>query len=212
MNESREDRRSEKGEKSERMVDARGLACPKPLILTKEALKESTSGQTLSILVDNETACRNVERFLSDQGMPPQVREEKGVFTLYFIKKTEELPTPKPEIGSEKRHIIAIRSDRMGSGSDELGEILLKGFMNTIGAVFPLPAAIVFYNSGVQMARKGSSLIDTLKLLQSKGVKILVCGTCTDYYQIKGEIEVGTISNMYTILETMTSADLVLTP
>lgn len=197
---------------SDRLVDARGLVCPKPLILTKEALKESPPGQTVTVLTDNETACGNIERFLSDQGVLPAVERKDGLYTLSFTKQTEDVGLPDRAAISPKRRIIVIRSRRMGEGPDELGEILLKAFLNTIAEVSPLPAAILFYNSGVHMTRKGSACIEALKQLHSRGVDLLVCGTCVEYFRLKEEIEVGSISNMYTIMETMAAADSILVP
>lgn len=197
---------------SERLVDARGLLCPKPLILTKEALKESPQGQRITVLTDNGTACGNIERFLSDQGMLPAVEQKNGLYTLSFTKKTEDAGLPDCAGTPPKRRIIVIRSRRMGEGPDELGEILLKAFLNTIVEVSPLPAAILFYNSGIHMTRKGSACIEALKELQSRGVELLVCGTCVEYFRLKDEIEVGSISNMYTIMEAMAAADSILIP
>jgi selenium metabolism protein YedF len=197
---------------SERIVDTRGLLCPKPLILTKEAITESVPGQTIIVLTDNETVCKNIERFLVDQRMPSQVERKEGAFTLRFHKKSEEAEAQSCEAVSLKRRVIVIRSNRMGDGPSELGEILLNAFLNTIGEVLPLPTTIVFYNSGIHMTRKGSACLDALGTLHSKGVPLLVCGTCVDYFQAREEIEVGVICNMYTILQALMAADSILVP
>ena len=88
----------------------------------------------------------------------------------------------------------------------------MKALVNTIKEVTPLPTAIIFYNSGILLAIDGSPLIDGLKELESSGVSIMVCGTCVNYYDKKDLVKVGTISNMYTILETMSAAATVIKP
>lgn len=109
-------------------------------------------------------------------------------------------------------HIISISSDKMGSGSDELGEILMKGFINTIVKTDPLPQKIIFYNAGALLVTKDSPVLETLKELENSGIEILVCGTCADYFNVKDKVAVGSISNMPTILESLTSAPKVVTP
>jgi selenium metabolism protein YedF len=100
----------------------------------------------------------------------------------------------------------------MGSGSDELGSILMKAFVNTIKEVKPLPSKIIFYNSGILLAIEGSPLVPSLRELEAAGVEVLVCGTCANYHNKKDLVRTGTISNMYTILEALTSADRIIKP
>lgn len=109
-------------------------------------------------------------------------------------------------------HIISIPNDKMGSGSDELGAILIKGFINTIGKTAPLPEKIIFYNAGAKLVTTESPVLESLIELETRGVTILVCGTCADFFNIKDQVAVGTISNMPTILESLTSACKVITP
>jgi selenium metabolism protein YedF len=198
-----------------RIVDARGQLCPKPLILTKQALKEISPGEALSILIDNPTSRQNVERFLHDNGMPSQYTEKDGVFTIVVEKAAEPLTHPDAAsycASGPRPHIIAFSCDRMGRGSDELGEILMKAFVNTLKETNPLPSHLVFYNSGINLTVEGSSLLETFRELQHKGVVLLVCGTCAEYFKKKESVRVGTISNMYTILETMTAAGHIVQP
>jgi len=199
-----------------KVVDARGLLCPRPLILTKTALRELPVGETISILVDNDTSRRNIERFIQDNGATAQTVEENGVFRIQVNQERSTLSsTPidsycSPKV--DKRHVIVIRSRQMGTGPADLGEILLQALINTIEAVSPLPAAILFYNSGIHLTVEGSPLVGPLRSLQAKGVQILVCGTCAEYFQVKEKIQVGTISNMYAILEAMTAAGHIISP
>lgn len=203
---------------SETIVDARGKLCPVPLIMTKKALGEIATGDTLRILIDNEISKNNVERFLADNGFISTCAHDAGLFTLTVTKSRDDLVKPDAEVHctipktSDGGHVILIANDKMGSGSEELGSILMKACVNTIKEVMPLPSKIIFYNSGIFLAVEGSPLVESLKELEAAGVAILVCGTCANYYHKQDLIRVGTISNMYTILEALTSADRIIKP
>jgi selenium metabolism protein YedF len=204
---------------SEITVDARGKLCPEPLIMTKKALKELQQGENLRVLIDNEISKSNVERFLADNGLASFCTGENGVFTLLVTKSTEALVRPDaesycvPEAPAQKgRQVIVVAGDTMGTGPQELGAILIKAFINTIKEVKPLPSKIIFYNSGILLAAEGSPLIDTLKELEASGAAILVCGTCVNYFKKQDSIRVGTVSNMYTILEALAGASAIIKP
>jgi selenium metabolism protein YedF len=198
-------------------IDCRGMVCPKPLILTKKALNSAEAGESIEILIDNETSRQNVERFLTDNGVEVSVVHEGALFTLTATKKADRdisggekgycLPSE-----SKRPHVICFSSDTMGIGPAELGAILMKAFVNTIKEVKPLPGNCVFYNSGVNLVVEGSTLIEPLQELSKQGVKILACGTCLDYFKVKDKLRVGTVSNMYTILETLSAAGHVIRP
>jgi len=201
------------------IIDARGQACPRPIILTKKALNDSALGERFIVLIDNETARENVERFLSDNGVLFRTMQKEN----YFQVEVSRTGTPvtseavdycqvEPSAGGNGKHLICIKSDRMGMGDDELGAILMKGFINTIKEVAPLPQKIVFYNGGVRLAVADSPLVPALKELESLGVEIIVCGTCADFYKVKDRIAVGRISNMYDIATALTSAAKVICP
>jgi len=204
----------------EKIVDARGKVCPEPLIMTKKALKDLAAGQKMQVLVDNETSKNNVLRFLADNNMPAFSTEKNGVFTLHVNKSSEELIKPDAAsycspgaTGNEAAdNVIVISSDKMGTGPDELGSILIKAFVNTIKETKPLPKKIIFYNSGILLTAEGSPLIASLNELEKSGVAILVCGTCVNYFNKQNLIRAGIISNMYTILEALTEADKVIKP
>ncbi len=109
-------------------------------------------------------------------------------------------------------HVISISSDQMGSGDSDLGSILIKGFINTISKVSPLPKQVILYNSGVKLAVDNSAVIDSLNELEKLGVEILSCGTCADFYKIDDKTGAGKISNMLEILDALTAASKVITP
>ena len=192
-------------------VDARGEVCPKPLLITKKALKDSPEGQPLRILIDNETSKDNVMRFLQENGYSPECIESDGIYSLVLFAASHPLTHPDAAAyctttASQNPHTIVIKNKQMGDGDATLGEILLKAFINTIKEITPLPGSIVFYNSGIFMALDDSPVLPALRELEKLGVKILVCGTCAEYFKKKEQIHIGTISNMYTILETITAA------
>ena len=200
---------------SDTTVDARGQLCPKPLIMTKDALSAVSVGEQLSILIDNEISKENVCRFLEDHNAEVQCSEADGVFTI-LAKKLGEGPTPQSDTSSPTPtatgHVIVLKSETMGIGSEELGGILMKAFVNTLLQSCPMPSAIVMYNGGIHLAVEGSPLTESLAELESCGVRILVCGTCLDYYDKKDQLRAGVVSNMYEILEAMRTTSNVIVP
>jgi selenium metabolism protein YedF len=193
------------------------MQCPKPLILTKKALVGLAAGQAVEILIDNETSKQNVERFLRDNGVTVSARADGALFTLTATKTLggeigadeQQYCTPSE---SKRAPVICFKGDTMGNGPAELGAILMKSFVNTIKEVKPLPSHCVFYNEGVRLVVEGSTLIEPLRELSDRGVKILACGTCLDYFKVKDKLMVGTVSNMFTILETLNAAGHVIEP
>ncbi len=201
------------------IIDARGELCPKPLIMAKKGLNDDAVKEEFALLVDNETAKENVERFLKDNKVLFQTSKKENYFYI-LVSKTgnqvtanpEEYCTPAAKKEVLSSHVICIKSDKMGMGNDELGAILMKGFVNTIKEITPLPEKIVFYNSGVMLTANDSPVIESIKELEKSGVQIVVCGTCADFYKIKEKMGAGTISNMYNILEILTKAGKVVCP
>jgi len=198
-------------------VDARGLLCPQPLIETKKVLKDLKVGEEMIILIDNTTSRQNVERFLADNGATVACKEEAGVFRLTAIKRQADMPHPNEKAycaTPENRgsHVVCLKSDAMGHGEAELGSILMKAFVNTIKETAPLPSAVVCYNRGIFVALKSSPVFEALQALHAQGVRVLVCGTCLNYYGKKDELGVGVVSNMYDISQALVSAGHVVYP
>ncbi len=199
------------------LVDARGQLCPKPLILTKQAIKDSTPDAPITVLVDNETSCQNVERFLRDNGMAVQTTRDGSIFTIRFARNANDMaandasPARLPPVGNAS-YVVSLASDTVGRGPPELGAILTKGLLETLKAVSPAPSHLVLYSSGVLLAVDGSPHADSLRTLEQRGIQVLICGTCVDYYGKNVEIHVGTISNMLTILEVQAAAGKVIAP
>jgi selenium metabolism protein YedF len=199
------------------MLDCKGLACPQPVIKTKEALEGGTT--RLQVIVDNEASRDNVARFVRSRGGGVQIQAlDGGCFQLKVqVEGTSAQQSFDPAdyscpIPTKNSMVYVISSDSMGRGSDELGWALLQTYLQTIEQVDPLPTKIIFYNAGVKLVTRQSGALDALLALQKRGVEILACGTCLDFFQLKSEIQVGHISNMYDIMAAMSEADKVVSP
>lgn len=188
-------------------VNAVGEVCPKPVIMTKKALKEIESG-VVEVSVDNQTSKENVEKMAKEMGHTFETREEGNVFVITITKAGE-----KQEKSSEEENIvISIGSDKMGEGEDELGKILIKGFIYALTEAETLPKTVLLYNKGVLLASTFEDTVKDLKVLEERGVEILSCGTCANFYHVQDQIKVGTLTNMYTILERQMKAAKVIKP
>lgn len=189
-----------------KIVDARGLACPQPVIQTRKALQQSA---VVTTIVDNETAQHNVTRMAQRAGSTVQVEEQKDGIYLHisqegaFQEETAPQPASTPAGGLL---VVTIPSEFMGRGDEELGRVLIRGWFHTLGEVEPLPDTIIFFNSGVKLVAQGSPVVEDLLALAERGVEILACGTCLGYYELKDQVAVGEVSNMYTIAETLLGA------
>lgn len=200
-------------------VDTRGKKCPVPIIETRKALKESESGEPFAVITDSLTSYNNISRFLTDNKIEYTVTESGGVwsFTVRGSEPETELSEAEeycdlPISEATTGYSVAITSELMGSGDDVLGRKLMKSFFVALSCLDILPAAIVFYNSGVKLASEGSEVTDILKELEAKGVKLILCGTCTDYFGITGSTVAGTIGDMYLILQTLADSSKVIRP
>ncbi len=204
-------------------IDARGEICPKPLIMAKKGLLIAQIDEIFAILIDNETSKENVERFLEENSVQCITTFRDGIYELRVTKGSAELlhsdvdefchiSTGSKDVGSTTGDLIIMNKDAVGVGPDELTALLVKGFFTTIREVEVPPYGIVFYNSGIKLALKDSAVIDDIKVIAAKGCKILVCGTCIDHYDVKDQVAIGTISNMYDILGLMQKATKVFTP
>ncbi len=187
-------------------IDARGQACPKPVIMTKKELDNLSQG-TIVTIVDNDVAKENVSKLAQSLGLKFSVDQRNDNEYYIEIKKGESSVAVTKESELSTQSTIAIASDKMGAGEEELGKILMKSFIYTVKETAPYPANILFFNSGVYLTCEGSPVLDDLKALADNGVEIISCGTCLDFYNIKDKLQVGTISNMYTIYEKMKNAN-----
>jgi selenium metabolism protein YedF len=203
-----------------RIVDAKGQPCPAPLIATKRALKETRTGESFQVLIDNQTSLNNVSRFLKDNNTTFLVGESEGVWTLTIENRSGEAPgvsaedycTPAVPHFKKGDFIVVITSDRMGDGDDELGHLLMNNFIRALMDLDKLPQKMVFYNKGVTLLANESDCITHLKDLEKMGVEILLCATCTGHYGLNDKIGAGILSNMFTIAEAMSTAGKIIRP
>lgn len=182
-----------------KIIDCVGLACPKPVIETKKYFDSIENGEA-TIIVDNEIANTNVVRFAENAGFSVDSSNEGEVFKIKIIKEARELEETKKDGFS-----IIITTDKMGEGDDALGQTLMKSYMYALSESSDIPEEIVFLNGGVKLVTDGSDVIESVRDLENKGVKIISCGTCLDFYGLKDKLLIGEISNMYTIVEIMNS-------
>jgi len=188
-----------------KIVDARGLACPQPVILTRNALRE---GGAVTTIVDNETARHNVTRMAEKAGHTVRAEEKDDGTYLHIDGEgaSQEKTASEPSSAPSGPLVLTIPSNTMGRGDDDLGGVLIRGFFHTLGEVEPLPETIIFFNSGVHLVAEGSPIFEDLQHLCEAGVEILVCGTCLGHYELKDKIALGEVSNMYTIGEALLGA------
>lgn len=191
----------------ERIVDARGLACPQPLLSTKRALEEMGEGSLITI-VDNETARDNVVKFVQSQGLRAEV-EQKGSDYYIHIRRSEGTELRRA-IGSMSEEVMVISSALLGWGDEELGRVLMQSFLGTLAQAESLPKKILLINSGVKLACEGSPVLDSLMTLEQRGVEIAACGTCLDYYNLLERLRVGSITNMYSVVSALAEAEKVI--
>ncbi len=212
-------------------VDARGVACPRPLIMTREALQGMDSG-LLTVVVDNVPARENVLRFLGKQNIGKtswtEDTEAPGIFTIKADinsqgkssadTKNRENPDTQNTPGQSQTtydqtcRTVFIGTDRIGTGPEELGKLLLKGFVYTLTQVETRPEALVLMNSGVTLALQDSESLSDLQTLVKDGMSLMVCGTCLDFLGVREQLGAGVISNMYDITEVLLAGNLLTVP
>jgi selenium metabolism protein YedF len=175
--------------------------------LTRNALQESDAVITI---VDNETARVNVARMAEKSGGLVQVEEQADGIYVHITRAETPQAEPGPQPAAPPSGgplVLVIPGEHMGRGdAPELGEVLMRGFFHTLGEVEPVPDTIIFFNSGVKLVVEGSPVLEDLQKLCEHGIQMLVCGTCLGYYELKDQVAVGEVSNMYTIAETMLGA------
>lgn len=189
-------------------VDARGLSCPQPVILTRRALK--SGDWPIVTVVDSETSQHNVTRMAAKQGYRVEAETREDGIYLTIGSEARNVPSPTDETleaPSGGPLVLLVSSETMGRGDKpELGSLLMRAFFHTLGEVEPLPATIVFLNSGVKLTVDDSPVLEDLRALEGRGIELLACGTCLDYFDLKARAAVGVVSNMYTIAETLLGA------
>jgi selenium metabolism protein YedF len=182
-------------------LDVRGLSCPAPVVSVKRAL-ETGEGE-LRVLLDDGAPRENVRRFAEGRGYAVQEERLEGGFALTLSS------TGRPESKSapaEGRAVMLIGSDRLGDGPEELGRLLMRNFIITLLELSELPDRMLFINTGVLLTVAGSEVIEALEALGNRGVEVLSCGVCLDFFHKKETLAAGGVTNMFTIAENLLGA------
>ncbi|NLL47682.1 MAG: sulfurtransferase-like selenium metabolism protein YedF [Firmicutes bacterium] len=199
-----------------KIVDATGLACPLPVIETKKALKEMSQG-VLEVLVDNIISLQNLEKMAKQMGLSYELEtEHDSQHKIYIqvgeataLEPAEETPEGQVDTGTK---VVVLSSDVMGSGDEKLGRVLMKGFIYALTELDRLPDKVLLYNSGVKLSVKGSDSLGDLRKLAEAGVEILNCGTCLNFFDLSQELAVGSVTNMYEIVQSQMEAGTIIRP
>jgi selenium metabolism protein YedF len=183
-------------------IDCKGLKCPQPVINTKKYFDSIEKGEA-EIIVDNEVAKTNISKLCQSNNLKFSVEEKEGLYIIKIIKEGNQCEVMESD---RTTLVILVASDKLGAGDDTLGATLMKSYMYALSESDKLPADLLFLNSGVKLVTEGSAVLDSLNKLKERGVNIASCGVCLDFYGIKDKLEVGEITNMYTIIEKMNTA------
>lgn len=205
-------------EMEKKTVNAMGDVCPVPLVKAKNAIAELAGSGKVEVLVDNEIAVQNLEKMAQQKGYGFLVKEkkEKEYHVEFTVSEIEPAETEEKTVclvpAAKKTKLVVLSADHMGEGAEELGKILLKSFLYALTQQDELPDTILCYNGGAKLTCEGSESLEDLKDLAARGVEILTCGTCLNFYGITEKLQIGSVTNMYDIVERMSSADRVIKP
>jgi selenium metabolism protein YedF len=193
-------------------IDARGQACPAPVLMTKTAIEEKDPS-IIKVTVDNEAAKQNVSRFLQSRQFEISEVLEGNDFSV--IGKKEDVVASEKSVVEKvetdiKKIMVMVATDRVGYGDDELGSKLMISFIKTLKEMGPELWRLVFVNNGVKLTIEGSEVLPVLKEYEKEGLQILVCGTCLDHFDLLDQKQVGETTNMLDIVTAMQLADKVI--
>ncbi|MDR3338423.1 MAG: sulfurtransferase-like selenium metabolism protein YedF [Treponema sp.] len=187
------------------IIDVLGKPCPIPVIEAKKALRKKAAGEQVQLLVDNDISRQNLEKMAGGMGCPFSFEKREDGNILVTITAASSIPAAAA--GDDGGGLVAAFSkNTMGTGSDELGAILIKAFIYSLTELDTPPETLLFFNSGVKLTTEGSNAIQDLKKLEERGTIISSCGACLDFYQLKEKLAVGNVTNMYAIASAMGSA------
>lgn len=220
-------------------INAIGDTCPIPVVKTKKAIEKLEKPDTVETLVDNEIAVENLKKMASQMGFAvSDSKINSGYSVKITVDDIDKINDNKMSVTNAKaiseakansiktgaddmvscniknsgEKVVVIKSEFMGDGDNELGKVLIKGFIYALSQQDELPQTMLFYNGGAKITSEGSESIEDLKALEEKGVKIFTCGTCLNYYGLTEKLCVGEATNMYEITKKMTEASLIVCP
>lgn len=171
------------------VIDARGIACPKPVLMAEEALKEIKEG-FIEILVDNEASVNNIKRFSSKNSFFTEVEKIDNYWRLKIVKGYNCDISPEADNKVTKQLFVIIASDIMGK-DETLGRILMKAYLETMRVYKEIPDAIFFMNTAVRLTTIDEEIIPIIKEIADMGVEIYTCGTCLKHFNLEKDLKVG---------------------
>lgn len=183
-------------------IDCKGFKCPQPVIETKKYFDTIEEGSA-EVIVDNKVAKNNILKLAQSSGFKYESQEKDGLYSIKITKESCGCELMEDEF---KNPVIVVSSDKLGVGDDKLGTMLMKSYLYALSESSILPTDILFLNSGVKLTVNSSECLETINILKGKSVNILSCGTCLDFYNLKQDLAIGEITNMYTIVEKMNSS------
>jgi selenium metabolism protein YedF len=182
------------------------MACPLPVVTVKRALDEP-GVDAVTVFLDDGAPRENVARFARNRGYEVNETVTDNVITLVISGSGVSTVTSSPATSVSARRSLLVTSDRLGDGPEELGRLLMKNFIITLLEITDLPDKILFVNTGVFLATEGSDLLEALEKLGNRGVEVLSCGVCLDFFGKRDAVKAGSVTNMYTIVETLMSGN-----
>jgi selenium metabolism protein YedF len=197
-------------------INALGDVCPVPVIKAKNAMKGKAVDDGIVISVDNAIATENLLKLAQELNYSYSINKiDDKNFEITLVRLGENMENAKGAVyrpSGDTDTVVVISSDKMGVGDDELGAVLMKGFIYALTELDTMPKTMLFYNSGAKLTVSGSKSLDDIKALEDKGVTILTCGTCLNFFNITDKLSVGSVTNMYTIAEIMKNASNIIRP
>lgn len=192
-------------------LDARGWTCPLPVIETKKCVETMNVNEQLEILVDNEIAVQNLTKFASQRNhsVVSKKLEEKTYQVILTVGAQEDCECKEDKTSD---FIVAVGSNKMGDGDPALGTALMKAFIFALTKQDQYPTSILFFNSGASLTCVDSDVLEDLHTLQDNGVEIYTCGTCLNFYGLNEKLAIGSVTNMYDIVEKMEKVGHVVKP
>ena len=187
-----------------KLLDCTKLECPMPVIKAKQEL-EKEGEMLLDVIVDNEIAVQNLTKLANSMGYKSSSKKQDENFCVNIKKNANtSLNQDKSNLKIvEERQTILIKTSFLGVGDDSLGSTLMKGFIFTLTQSKPLPKKVMFLNSGVKLTTENEETVKNLKILEKEGTDIVSCGTCLDFYNLKDKLKVGSVGNMYDIVDSL---------
>lgn len=197
-------------------VDAMGKQCPLPVVMTMDAIKNSSGQENIKVLVDNDIAVQNLQKMAKQKGYESTVekKNDKEYIVSIIVDAAisdDEAVCCQPDI-IDRGTVVVVSADTMGTGDEKLGKNLMKAFIFALSKSEKLPETMLFYNRGAFITTDESLYIEDLKNIEAQGTEILTCGTCLDLYGLKEKLQIGDVTNMYTIVEKQMNATKIIKP